>query len=625
MALLQMSNITKSYDGIEILENVSFQVNQNEKIAIVGKNGAGKSTLLKIMAEDLSYDSGEVFKQRDLLIGYFSQDRFIESNQTIYNELLKVFEDVLSAIKECEKITGEISVNHNSKEYNTLINKYDNLQEYINLKDGYNVESKIKNILSRFGFKDRYNEQVSNLSGGEKTRLALAKLLLESPDVLLLDEPTNHLDLDTIQWLESYLKNYRGAVIIISHDRFFLDQVVNIVYEISKKRITKYIGNYSHFTINKDKQYQLDTKQFEKQQKEIKKLEDFVQKNITRASTTKRAQSRRKQLEKIDRLEKPQLDNKSLKLNFLVNKRSGNDVLSVDKLLIGYDGNILMRNITFNVNRLERVAVLGPNGIGKSTLLKTIMNVIPKISGEIKYGKNLDISYFNQEQLETFKSNTVINEIWDEHRTMLERDVRTYLGQFLFSGDDVFKNIEDLSGGEKVRLALCKTMLKQANFLILDEPTNHLDISSKEVLEEAISNYNGTVIFVSHDRYFIEKIATKIVHLSNDRAVEYIGNYSYFLEKIQTNTTKKETNNLVSNNYKQNKVNQRQEEKRLREVKKLEDTIQRLEEELDNLQEQLYKPDIYNDYQKSHDIQERIKSTENDLDTCINNWEALHQ
>ncbi|MFQ7544813.1 MAG: ABC-F family ATP-binding cassette domain-containing protein, partial [Turicibacter sp.] len=575
MILLQTSKLTKLYSGTPILENVQFEVKKGERIAVVGRNGAGKSTLLKMIADEIDFDSGEIHKPQSVVLGYFAQSSHVNSNDTIYNEMLSVFAETIKLKGQLEELSLKMAEEDpSSEQYLRIIEQYQNLNHRFELMSGYTYESEINNILNRFKFNEiGFDQKISNLSGGQKTRLALAKLLLQKPDVLILDEPTNHLDIDTIEWLEGYLKKYSGAVVIVSHDRYFIDQIATTVYEIEYRKCTKYKGNYSDYIDQKAVSYASLMKQYEKQQKEISKMEDFISRNIVRASTTKRAQSRRKLLDKMERIEIPKINDKSIGITFEIDRRSGNDVLKVEDLTVGYPDQIISDHLDFQINRLDRVALIGPNGIGKSTILKTVAGDLPKLGGEVYYGKSLDMGYFDQEQANLTSNNTVLNEVWNYFPTRLEKDIRTLLGNFLFTGDDVFKTVNQLSGGEKVRLTLCKLMLQKNNFLLLDEPTNHLDIDSKEMLELSLEDYEGTVFFISHDRYFIDKIATRILEVTPHGVVSYLGNYSDYMEKkqqlaeLEAAKLAEESNATTTNNvtdYQKQKEQRRLEQQRKR-------------------------------------------------------------
>lgn len=634
MILLQTSKLTKLYSGTSILENVQFEVKKGERIAVVGRNGAGKSTLLKMIADEIDFDSGEIHKPQSVVLGYFAQSSHVNSNDTIYNEMLSVFAETIKLKGQLEELSLKMAEEDpSSEQYLRIIEQYQNLNHRFELMSGYTYESEINNILNRFKFNEiGFDQKISNLSGGQKTRLALAKLLLQKPDVLILDEPTNHLDIDTIEWLEGYLKKYSGAVVIVSHDRYFIDQIATTVYEIEYRKCTKYKGNYSDYIDQKAVSYASLMKQYEKQQKEISKMEDFISRNIVRASTTKRAQSRRKLLDKMERIEIPKINDKSIGITFEIDRRSGNDVLKVEDLTVGYPDQIISDHLDFQINRLDRVALIGPNGIGKSTILKTVAGDLPKLGGEVYYGKSLDMGYFDQEQANLTSNNTVLNEVWNYFPTRLEKDIRTLLGNFLFTGDDVFKTVNQLSGGEKVRLTLCKLMLQKNNFLLLDEPTNHLDIDSKEMLELSLEDYEGTVFFISHDRYFIDKIATRILEVTPHGVVSYLGNYSDYMEKkqqlaeLEAAKLAEESNTTTTNNvtdYQKQKEQRRLEQQRKRQLEDIESKIAAYEEELEYKKAELFQEEVYLDTQKSAQVQARIEELEELIMESMETWEEL--
>ena len=634
MILLQTSKLTKLYSGTPILENVQFEVKKGERIAVVGRNGAGKSTLLKMIADEIDFDSGEIHKPQSVILGYFAQSSHVNSDDTIYNEMLKVFSKTLQLKKQLEELSLKMAeIDPTTEAYLKIIEQYQNMNHQFELMSGYTYEAEINNILNRFKFNEiGFDQKISNLSGGQKTRLALAKLLLQKPDILILDEPTNHLDIDTIEWLEGYLKKYSGAVVIVSHDRFFIDQIATTIYEIEYRKCTKYKGNYSDYIDQQAVAYSSLMKQYEKQQKEISKMEDFISRNIVRASTTKQAQSRRKKLEKMERIEIPKINDKSIGITFEIDRRSGNDVLKVENLSVGYDNQVITDDLNFQINRLDRVALIGPNGIGKSTILKTVAQTLPPLKGDIYYGKSLDMGYFDQEQANLNSSNTVLNEVWNCFPGRLEKDIRTLLGNFLFTGDDVFKTVNQLSGGEKVRLTLCKLMLEKNNFLLLDEPTNHLDIDSKEMLELSLEDYEGTVFFISHDRYFIDKIATRVLEVTPHGVTSYIGNYSDYTEKKQQLAEKeaalqaensKKNNEPTITDYQKQKEQRRLEQQRKRQLEDIETKISEYEEELAYNQAELFKEEVYLDTQKSAEVQSRIEELEQLLADAMETWESL--
>ncbi len=619
MNLITVNNLTKSYDGFTILDNINFSLNSNEKTAIVGRNGAGKSTLVKMICGLEPYNRGNIFISSNIKIGYFSQESLINSEKTVLNELRQVFKQQISLQSELEIIANCLNNSYDEQ----ILSKYTKLLQSFEEIGGYTFEYQIETMLNKFGFKSYYQHQVNQLSGGERTRLALAKLLLEAPDVLILDEPTNHLDLETIEFLENYLKFYKNSIIIISHDRYFLNQVVNQVFEIEFKQGYLYKGDYDRYLSQKDDRITHMQKQYDLQQKVIKKEQEFINKNIVRATTTTRAQSRRKKLEKLTLLDDPQVDKKNIKVNFDFSNNTGNIVLQVKDLAIGYDKPFLS-HVDFLIKKNEKVAILGPNGIGKSTLLKTINQAIDPLGGMIKYGAGVNIAYFDQDLVILNSSKTVLDELWDEHRMMLEKDVRKVLGSFLFTGEDVFKIVSDLSGGEKVRLALSKLTLKKANFLILDEVTNHLDILSREVLEEALVNFLGTIVFVSHDRYFINQVATRIIEINSHELIEYIGDYNYYIEKKeQQSLPEEQKKQSTTNDFIEQKKEKRELRKQQKQIENLEAEIALLEDEIQRLKVLQQTEAIFSDYQKSQAIHDEIELQQKHLDEKLHEWTEL--
>jgi len=640
MILLQAEHIEKTYGVETILQDISLQVQTGERVGLVGVNGAGKSTLMKILSGELSYDSGTVRIPKDVSIGYLSQNGGLESERSIWDEMLSVFTHLQKEereLRELEAKMGDPDVIADAKRYQQIMEDYAHRAETFKEKGGYSYEGSIRGVLHGLRFADMdYQTPIRTLSGGQKTRLALAKLLLQSPTILLLDEPTNYLDIETLTWLESYLQNYQGAILVVSHDRYFLDKLVTIVYEIERTRATRYVGNYSQFLDQKAARLEQDVKRFDKQQEEIAKLEDFIARNIARATTTKRAQSRRKTLEKIERMDKPITKNKAVNFSFEVAKMSGNVVMKASNVAIGYPDAILSQGLTFELEREERVALVGPNGIGKSTLLKSIVAQLPALKGEISFGSNVTIGYYDQEHRNLNERSTVLGEIWDEYPQMLEKDVRTLLGNFLFSGDDVQKKISDLSGGERARVSLAKLMLKQANFLIFDEPTNHLDIYSKEVLENALDEYPGTILFVSHDRYFLNKIASRVLELSPNGVTSYLGNYDYFVEKKQelaelaaeqmAQANKKTGAAPVQaekSSYELDKEAKRRERQRQRRLEEIEETIQKRENDISKWEEELCLPEIYSDHLLAKERNDQIQAAKEKLELLYDEWSQL--
>ncbi|OEH91726.1 ABC-F family ATP-binding cassette domain-containing protein [Bacillus solimangrovi] len=646
MILLQVNDLTKYFGADLILSNIKLEVQSNDRVALVGKNGAGKSTLLKVIAGQYSHDGGEIIKPKDLTIGYLAQNSGLESNLSIWDEMMTVFEPLKlleRRLRELESQMADPQLLNSTTKYEKVLEEYDTLQVQFKDKGGYQYEADIRSVLHGLNFSDYdHRTQISTLSGGQKTRLGLAKLLLTKPELLILDEPTNHLDIETLSWLEQYLQSYPGALLIVSHDRYFLDRVVNQVYEISRMKSTKYHGNYSKYLEEKANRLEREWKQFEKQQEEIARTEEFIQKNIARASTTKRAQSRRKQLQRIERLDVPQGAEKAASFSFDIERISGNDVLKVRDLSIGYpNSTALSEKLTFSINRGDSISLVGPNGVGKSTLIKTINNLLKPITGEIQYGSHVKIGYYDQEQANLTSNKRVLDELWDEYPNYAEKEIRNVLGNFLFSGDDVLKNVQSLSGGEKARLALAKLMMQNANFLILDEPTNHLDLDSKQVLENALIDYPGTLLFVSHDRFFINRIATQVFELSNEGITEYLGDYDYYqtkkqetlelaqLEELekqgtkdQLSTTSPQPNKEKFALDKEEKRKKRQQERR---IKELEEQISEVEATLAEIAEQLCDPNVYEDYEKSQQLNEKNEHQEQLLLTLMEEWESLQE
>ncbi|EJF00176.1 ABC-F family ATP-binding cassette domain-containing protein [Liquorilactobacillus mali] len=635
MILLQAQNVERLFGSDVLFEKVNLDVQDNSRIALVGRNGVGKSTLIKMIVGLQSPDNGQITKNKNMTIGYLAQDNGLNSTRSIYDEMLTVFDDLKKMEVKIHKLENEISSFDHSiqpqSKYEALLSNYDQLSHNFKEANGYGYESEIRAVLHGFKFYEKdFTTIIGTLSGGQKTRLALAKLLLEKNDLLILDEPTNHLDIQTLSWLEGYLQSYSGALLIISHDRYFLDKIAKEVYELTSSGTEHYQGNYSFYIEEKAKRFQQKMKQYEKQQEEIEKLEDFVARNIVRASTTKRAQSRRKQLEKIDRLERPTNGQQGPHFQFISNRQSGNIVLTVNNAFIGYESDPISGPIDIDLRKHQRMAIVGSNGVGKSTLLKSILNKIPLISGEYSFGANVDTGYYDQELKNLHANKSVLNELWDEHPTTPEKDIRSILGSFLFSGDDVKKVVHNLSGGEKARLLLTKLAFNHDNFLIFDEPTNHLDIDSKEVLEKALLDYDGTILFISHDRYFINKVATNVLEISENGSQLYLGDYDYYVdkkeeqfllaqEKGQSEVTVAEK--PEKNNYQLNKEQQRKERKLRREIEEIENQLEKLNTEEEEIQKQMTLPEVYSDPQKSTELQELLKKTQDKVTNLEDSWE----
>ena len=598
MIILQANKIERSFAGEVLFDNISLQVDERDRIALVGKNGAGKSTLLKILVGEEEPTSGEINKKRDLSLSYLAQDSRFESSNTIYDEMLHVFDD----LRKTEKTLRQMELAMGEKtgaDLEKLMQDYDRLSEEFRQAGGFTYEADIRAILNGFKFDESmWQMKIEELSGGQNTRLALAKMLLEKPNLLVLDEPTNHLDIETIAWLETYLVNYSGALLIVSHDRYFLDKVATITLDLTKHSLDRYVGNYSSFVEQKEQKLLTEAKNYEKQQKEIAALEDFVNRNLVRASTTKRAQSRRKQLEKMERLDKPEAGSKSAHMTFHSDKTSGNVVLTVEEAAVGYDDQILSEPINMDIRKMNAVAIVGPNGIGKSTLIKSIVGQIPFIKGEARFGANVEVGYYDQTQSKLTPHNSVLDELWNDFKLTPEVEIRNRLGAFLFSGDDVKKTVGMLSGGERARLLLAKLSMENNNFLILDEPTNHLDIDSKEVLENALIDFDGTLLFVSHDRYFINRVATQVLELSEEGSTLYLGDYDYYLEKkaelealaaAQAEAMPvSSTEEVTSNDYHLQKQNQKELRKITRRIEQLEAEMEELDQKIQDITETMH-------------------------------------
>ena len=634
MIILSGHKIERSFAGDVLFDNINLQVDERDRIALVGRNGAGKSTLLKILVGEEAPTSGEVNRKRDLTLSYLAQDSRFESERTIFEEMLSVFDDLRTTERKLRAMEEQMA-DLMGPAFDKLLADYDRLSEDFRASGGFSYESDIKAILNGFKFdQSMWNMKIEELSGGQNTRLALAKMLLEKPELLVLDEPTNHLDIDSIAWLENYLTNYQGALIIVSHDRYFLDKVATVTLDLTPHSLDRYVGNYSKFMDLKAEKLATEEKNYEKQQKEIAKLEDFVQRNIVRASTTKRAQARRKQLEKMQRLDKPQAGSKSANMTFQSEKLSGNVVLTVTDAAIGYGNQILSQPISLDVKKFDAIAIVGPNGIGKTTLLKSVIGQIPFIKGQSTYGANVAAGYYDQTQSKLTRTNTVLDELWNAFPTTPELNIRNRLGAFLFSGDDVKKSVAMLSGGEKARLLLAKLSMENNNFLILDEPTNHLDIDSKEVLENALIDFDGTLLFVSHDRYFINRLATKVLEISETGSTLYLGDYDYYLEKkaeleelerqkqAKVNLTSLKAAEPVTNGYQQQKESQKEIRKITRRIQQIEDQLTMMEAKEVELSQAMAST---NDASQLMDLQNQLDQLSQEQEELMEEWEVLSQ
>lgn len=632
MIILQANKIERSFAGEVLFDNISLQVDERDRIALVGKNGAGKSTLLKILVGEEEPTSGEINKKRDLSLSYLAQDSRFESSNTIYDEMLHVFDD----LRKTEKTLRQMELEMGEKtgaDLEKLMQDYDRLSEEFRQAGGFTYEADIRAILNGFKFDESmWQMKIEELSGGQNTRLALAKMLLEKPNLLVLDEPTNHLDIETIAWLENYLVNYSGALLIVSHDRYFLDKVATITLDLTKHSLDRYVGNYSSFVEQKEQKLLTEAKNYEKQQKEIAALKDFVNRNLVRASTTKRAQSRRKQLEKMERLDKPEAGTKSAHMTFHSDKASGNVVLTVEEAAVGYDDQILSEPINLDIRKMNAVAIVGPNGIGKSTLIKSIVGQIPFIKGEARFGANVEVGYYDQTQSKLTPHNSVLDELWNDFKLTPEVEIRNRLGAFLFSGDDVKKTVGMLSGGERARLLLAKLSMENNNFLILDEPTNHLDIDSKEVLENALIDFDGTLLFVSHDRYFINRVATQVLELSDEGSTLYLGDYDYYLEKkaeleaLVAAQAEAEpassTEEVTGNDYHLQKQNQKELRKITRRIEQLEAEMEELDQKIQAITETMHST---NDAEDLVQLQSELDQLTIQQEAVMEEWSELSE
>ncbi|WP_310652231.1 ABC-F family ATP-binding cassette domain-containing protein [Lactobacillus jensenii] len=626
MIIAQGHALEKQFGATTLFKDINFSIENNARIGLVGPNGVGKTTLLKIMTGEEESTKGEFTVNKDIDVGYIAQENALDENKSIWDEMITVFAPLIKQGENLTKMQEQIA---NHPEDSDLLKRYDQMQFDFEQNGGYTYQADIKSVLNGFNFKENtWTKKIGSLSGGEKTRLSFVKLLLKKPDLLLLDEPTNYLDLDTLDWLEGFLKNYDGAILTVSHDQYFLDHLATQIFEMRYGKLTIFKGDYTHYLAERQLRDAQQEAAYEKQQEEIKAAEDFIQKNLVRASTTKRAQSRRKQLEKMERIDSPKHSGK-VKINFKADRPSGKEVLIAQDLTIGYPDKTMVNNISFQVNKGDRIAIIGPNGIGKSTLLKTIMKKLAIKSGSIKYGASLDIGYYDQELQGLDYKKTVIDTIWDRHKSMPEKDVRSILASFLFTAKDIDKVVGQLSGGQRARLTLTVLALEHDNFLIMDEPTNHLDIEAKEVLEQALSKFDGTLLFVSHDRYFINQLANKIISVRAGHAKLYEGNYEYYLEEknkpvnqIPEQAAKTETK--VSENklsYQEQKKLDSQKRKLQRKVDDLEAKIDELEQKEADIQNEMANPEIASNFDKLGPLQEDLSKIQAELDQATNDWE----
>lgn len=631
--ILSCNNISKSFGTDVIIKSCSFNIEDHEKAAIVGINGAGKSTLLKIITGIEPADTGLVTLAKDKTLGYLSQQQNLNSDNTIYDELLSVKQYILDMEAQLRSIENQMK-SADDTALETLMKKYSDLNHEFELNNGYAYKSEITGVLKGLGFAEEdFTLNVNTLSGGQKTRVALGKLLLSKPDIILLDEPTNHLDMESISWLENYLLNYSGAVLIVAHDRYFLDKIVSKIIELDNGNTTVFSGNYTDYASKKAILRNMQLKEYLNQQREIKHQEEVITKlkQFNREKSIKRAESREKMLNKMEFVDKPEILNDKMDIKLEPNVISGNDVLTVENLTKGFDETVLFDNISFQIKRGERVALIGSNGTGKTTILKLINGIIPADSGSIYLGAKVNIGYYDQEHHVLDPDKTIFDEIRDAYPDLNNTQIRNTLAAFLFTNEDVFKYIKDLSGGERGRVSLAKLMLSNANFLILDEPTNHLDITSKEILENALNSYTGTVLFVSHDRYFINSTATRIIELANKTVVNYIGNYDYYLEKkdilgakpITNNTSKSSSSAISKLNWQEEKVKQAQQKKIKNEIKRTEERMALIEAEIEELDNMYADPAISSDTAKLMEIHTRKEALSKELDELYDKWGEL--
>lgn len=629
MIIAQGHDLQQSFGGHILFNHVNFSIQDKARIGLVGPNGAGKTTLLRIMTGQLDPTKGKFTTSSGIACGYIAQENDLNNQQTIFDEMLTVFAKLRQTESKISQLSQQIADHPQNQ---ALLKQYDHLSYAFEQAGGFTYQAQIKSVLNGFHFPQAsWDKKIGTLSGGEKTRLSFVKLLLQRPPLLLLDEPTNYLDLDTLDWLESFLKNYDGAILAVSHDQYFLDHLTSEIFELRFGQLTTFKGNYSAYVKQRALRDQTQQAAYEKQQAQIKRDEEFIQKNLVRATTTKRAQSRRKRLEKMDRIQPPK-HKRQVRINFSAARPSGKEVLILRQLSVGYQDRLMIKNISLQINQGDRVAVIGPNGIGKSTLVKTIIKQLPALGGEIKYGASLDIGYYDQELKALAPDKTVLDTVWDAHRTMPEADVRSILASFLFTAKDIDKTVAQLSGGQKARLTLTLLSLEHDNFLIMDEPTNHLDIEAKEVLERALQNFNGTLLFVSHDRYFINQLANKIVVIDHQAATMYPGNYSYYLEEKakQAAAQAKQTANKqaapqkVSQgklDYQSQKEHETEKRRLTRAVTAAEKSITHLEQQQADLQNQMAQPEIATNFAKLQPLQAQLQTVQAKLNGENKHWE----
>lgn len=617
--LYQVSKASKYYGVDTIFEDINFEIKGTEKIALVGRNGCGKTTFLRCMCQEEQFDKGTISKQNNTVIGYLSQKVLPHDEWTVEEELRKIYEPVFAMQKKMNELEDIMKSDPSEK----VLNQYAQLQEQFEMMNGYNWESEMKTVFTRFGFPiEDLQKKIGEFSGGQKTRIAFVKLLLSKPDILLLDEPTNHLDISAIEWLEGYVKNYPKAVVIVSHDRMFLDHTVDVVYHMEYGRMKKYPGNYSNFVIQRENDLERQQAEYNRQQKDIQRLEALIEKFRYKKNKAAFAQSKIKYLERMDRIEVEKSDNKTFHAKFTPKIKGGEKVLEVENLAIGYDK--VLTIISMKMRRGDRVAIIGPNGTGKSTFVKTLMHIVPALSGSFLFGHQIEQGYFDQQLAQFSSGKTVLEEVWDEYPDLDRTTVRGVLGQFLFSADDVFKTVDVLSGGEKVRLSFAKLLLQHANMLILDEPTNHLDIPGKEALENSLKDFTGSILFVSHDRYFIQQMATSLLILDKDGCRFVEQTYDEYTNQIPVQTPQQSVERPEPTNKKEVKRALSPEARR-REIAKLEKQITEKEAELEDMRQLRFEPEYYQDYQKMNELDQDIDDIHNELAHLEKRWEELFE
>ena len=639
MIVLSCKNISKSYGIDEILKDVTLSINEGDRVGIIGTNGEGKSTLFKILSKQLSFDDGEIFIDKNKTLGYLSQHLGLDTKNTIYNEMLLVFSDLIRLEEKLLDLENKMNEPYDESKadyHNKIINDYNTSQELYSHRGGYTYKGEINKVLKGLGFSEEdFDKEISKLSGGQKTRVALCKLLLLSPDILLLDEPTNHLDLEAIEWLEEYLKSYKGTILVISHDRFFLDSVTNRTFQVINGHVNCYNASYTKFLELREKDYESQLKAYNLQQAEIKRQEAIIEKfrSFNREKSIRAAESREKALDRMEKIDAPDEEKGPAKIKFETSVKSGYDVLHAENLSKSFGDKHLFSNLSLDLKRGEKIALIGENGRGKTTFFNILMDKIKPDSGVKVLGTNVNIGYYDQEQSNLCEDKTIIDEVWDDFPELTTSQVRGALATFLFTGEDVFKTINKLSGGEKCRINLLKLMLSRSNLLLLDEPTNHLDILSREALEEAILSYDGTLIVISHDRYFLNKVINRIVELQEEGTTEYLGNYSYYVEKklnpLRFEAYEELANGKTKTQLKEEKRKKREIEKEEKakklQIKKLEDEISKNEELLLALQEDLCKEEIYSNPSESERVNKEIKILEEKIEDLYIKWEEVNE